>query len=132
MRPPPLSPPRPGPHLPPPLPAAAKIVPKPETLEEKLDDLRGLVQHAIAVGAVTQHIAEEARAEAHSARAKVDDLSRSALGDDGRPGVVYWMANEIAAMRRERAAPSTWRMPAMVAAAVSVAIVTVAHFAGAW
>ncbi len=74
------------------------IVPPPivhaKTTDERLDDLTALVGKAISR-------AEIAADHANRAEAAVLDLKRTTPDAEGRPGLLFWTANELVALRRK-------------------------------
>ncbi len=124
MKPPPKLPPRPvAQHEP------AQGDPPPEVMT--LDLIAGLVRRGIANGAVSAAHAARAGATASRVESQVNELTRTALDDQGRPGLLPWMANEIVALRALAHSPSPKRMyytSAVTAAVVTGGILLLAHF----
>ena len=85
------------------------------TTDERLDVLTGLVEKAISR-------AEIAADHANRAEAAVLDLKRTTPDAEGHPGVLYWTASELAAIRRAMPGPRLYASVAGLAALVSFAV----------
>ncbi len=111
-----------------PVPTPARAIPK--TLTEQLDDVRAISEVAAHRAEIGYRAADRAEAASLRTEAAVKELTRKTLDAEGRPGVLYWMASEMAAMRKATAPARSLALTVVTAALTGGFVAFLATCAG--
>lgn len=73
----------------------------PKTLNERLDDVMAIASIAASRAEIATNAADRADTSARATKAKLDEMTRLTPDIEGRPGILPWIASELAAIRRD-------------------------------